>query len=125
MRSPVIAIALTIAVACSGYAFAESQPLTRADCEKAGIKWNDVGNVCGGGEAAAAAAAPAAAEAAAPEKVKKKGLKEGEKKIVKKVTTSHGTKKTVIHNKGHHHGSAEKMEKRGFFQWLNGKNKKS
>jgi hypothetical protein len=28
------------------------QPLTRADCEKAGMQWNDNANVCGGKEAA-------------------------------------------------------------------------
>jgi hypothetical protein len=26
------------------------QPLTRADCEKAGMQWNDNANVCGGKE---------------------------------------------------------------------------
>ena len=29
------------------------QPLTRADCEKAGMRWNDNANVCGGKEARA------------------------------------------------------------------------
>ena len=49
MRSPLAALALTMAVACSGYAFAADQspqPLTRADCDKAGMKWNDRANVC-------------------------------------------------------------------------------
>jgi lipoprotein-anchoring transpeptidase ErfK/SrfK len=49
MRSPIATFALTMAVACSGYAFAAdqlSQPLTRADCDKAGMKWNDRANVC-------------------------------------------------------------------------------
>ena len=34
-------------------AFAETtpQPLTRADCEKAGMHWNDNANVCGGQQA--------------------------------------------------------------------------
>ena len=27
------------------------QPLTRADCEKAGMHWNDDANVCGGQQA--------------------------------------------------------------------------
>jgi lipoprotein-anchoring transpeptidase ErfK/SrfK len=38
-----------MAVACSGYAFAADQspqPLTRADCDKSGMKWNDRANVC-------------------------------------------------------------------------------
>jgi hypothetical protein len=53
-------------------ATAEGQPLTRADCDAAGMKWNDDANVCGAAEAAAApeaaapeAAAPASGEAAA------------------------------------------------------------
>jgi hypothetical protein len=49
MRSPIAAFALTMAIACSGYAFAADQspqPLTRADCDKAGMKWNDRANVC-------------------------------------------------------------------------------
>jgi hypothetical protein len=29
------------------------QPLTRTDCEKAGMHWNDNANVCGGKEASA------------------------------------------------------------------------
>jgi len=44
------AFALAISVACSGYVFAADQlpqPLTRADCEKAGSSWNDRANVCG------------------------------------------------------------------------------
>ena len=110
MRSPVIALALTIAVACSGYAFAETQPLTRADCGKAGMKWNDGANVCGGGAAAAATAAPAKGEVT-------------EKKVVKKVKTSHGTKKTVVHKKTHHHAAPKKQG--GFFKWLSGKTKKA
>jgi hypothetical protein len=45
MRPPVVAFALAIAMAGSGYAFAADQlpqPLTRADCEKAGMKWMDL-----------------------------------------------------------------------------------
>ncbi len=68
MRSPVIALALTFAVGCGGYVFAADdtpQPLTRADCDAASMKWNDDTNVCGAAEAAAAPEA-AAPEAAAP-----------------------------------------------------------
>jgi lipoprotein-anchoring transpeptidase ErfK/SrfK len=46
----VAAFALAISVACGGYAFAAEQlpqPLTRPDCEKAGMTWNDRANVCG------------------------------------------------------------------------------
>ena len=41
MRSPAFALAFVFAVAFSGYAFADPQPLTRADCKKASMKWND------------------------------------------------------------------------------------
>ena len=43
-------IALGLAVAFTAPSFAGSpgaQPLTKADCKKAGLKWNDLGNVCG------------------------------------------------------------------------------
>ena len=30
-----------------GHAQTEAQPLTRQDCNKAGMKWNDQANVCG------------------------------------------------------------------------------
>jgi hypothetical protein len=47
MKSPIIAFAVLTAVALSGYAFAEPQPLTRAACDQAGMSWNDNANVCG------------------------------------------------------------------------------
>jgi hypothetical protein len=60
MRSPAFAFAFGFAVAFSGYAFADPQPLTRADCEKASMTWNDSANVCGSSQDATDAAAPAA-----------------------------------------------------------------
>jgi len=148
MRSPVLVLALTFGLACGGYAFAADetpQPLTRADCDAAGMTWDDGANVCGSG--AAAAAQPltradceaagmkwsdrrnvcgsfvAAAAAHAHKKEMKKETKNGGTKIVKKVKTSHGVKKTVIHKQGHKH---EKAAKKGsFLEWLNGKKKKS
>jgi hypothetical protein len=60
MRSPAFAFAFGFAVAFSGYALAEPQPLTRADCEKASMTWNDSANVCGSSQDATDAAAPAA-----------------------------------------------------------------
>jgi hypothetical protein len=60
MRSPAFAFAFVFAVAFSGYAFADPQPLTRADCEKASMTWNDSANVCGSSQDATDAAAPAA-----------------------------------------------------------------
>ena len=53
---------------------------------------------------------------------RKKEAQRGGTKIVKKVKTSHGVKKTVILKKGPKQDAAAK--KGGFFQWLNGKNKK-
>jgi hypothetical protein len=56
MRSPVLVLALTFGVACGGYAFAADeapQPLTRADCDAAGMTWNDGTNVCGSADMAA------------------------------------------------------------------------
>jgi hypothetical protein len=56
MRSPVLVVALAFAVACGGYAFAADeapQPLTRADCDAAGMTWNDGTNVCGSADMAA------------------------------------------------------------------------
>ena len=47
MRSPAFAFAFVFAVAFSGYAFADPQPLTRADCEKASMTSSDSANVCG------------------------------------------------------------------------------
>jgi len=51
MRVLALTILMTAAV---GPAFAVEttpQPLTRADCEKAGMHWNDNANVCGGKQA--------------------------------------------------------------------------
>jgi hypothetical protein len=104
---------------CGSGATAAAQPPTRADCEAAGMKWNDGRNVCGVGRVAASAAAAAHVH----KKEIKKEVKKGGTKIVKKVRTSHGVKKTVVHKKGHKHDAAA-AKKGGFFQWLNGKNKK-
>jgi hypothetical protein len=50
MRILVSLIVLTVGF---GPAFAAPQPLTRADCKKAGMHWDDNANVCGGGSSAA------------------------------------------------------------------------
>jgi len=65
MRSPTFAFAFVFAVAFSGYAFADPQPLTRADCEKASMTWNDSANVCGSSQDATDSAAQEPSGAAA------------------------------------------------------------
>jgi hypothetical protein len=45
-------IVLGLALVFTAPAFAAgagAQPLTKADCKKAGLKWNDESNVCGKG----------------------------------------------------------------------------
>lgn len=59
MRSPAFALAFVLAAAFSAYAFADPQPLTRADCEKASMKWDDSANVCGSSQDASEAVATA------------------------------------------------------------------
>ena len=54
MRAPMLMIAFGAAFGIIAPAFSAEntpQPLTRADCEKAGMHWNDNANVCGGKEA--------------------------------------------------------------------------
>lgn len=49
MKSLLSIIVLAVAVAFTAPAFAEDaapQPLTRADCHSAGLKWDDQANVC-------------------------------------------------------------------------------
>ena len=48
-----ILVALIVLTVGFGPAFAAPQPLTRTDCQKAGMHWNDKANVCGGGSSAA------------------------------------------------------------------------
>lgn len=49
MRVLVLIIILTTALGVPALAVETTpQPLTRADCEKAGMQWNDSANVCGG-----------------------------------------------------------------------------
>jgi hypothetical protein len=60
MRSRVLVLGLTFGLACGGYAFAADeapQPLTRADCDAAGMTWNDGTNVCGSADTMAEAPA--------------------------------------------------------------------
>jgi hypothetical protein len=52
MRVLALAVLLTAAVGPACAAEITPQPLTRADCEKAGMQWNDNANVCGGKQCA-------------------------------------------------------------------------
>ena len=46
-----------------------TQPLTRADCERAGVTWNENANVCGATEAAEAMPEPQVAQPTAESEV--------------------------------------------------------
>ena len=48
-----ILVSLIVLIVGFGSAFAAPQPLTRTDCQKAGMHWNDKANVCGGVSSAA------------------------------------------------------------------------
>jgi hypothetical protein len=48
-----ILVSLMVLTVGFGPAFAAPQPLTRADCQKARMHWDDNANVCGGGGSAA------------------------------------------------------------------------
>jgi hypothetical protein len=131
MRSSLVAVTLTFAVACSGYAFAVQQPLTRAGCGQAGLKWDDNANACAGGEAVvpepagAAEAAPAPAPKAEAAPMAKPTPATKVETTTKKVVVKKGghVTKTHVHKKVVH--TAPKKKHGGFFQWLSGKNKKS
>jgi hypothetical protein len=149
MRTPIVAFTVATAIALSGYAFAEPQPLTRGACDAAGMDWNDSANVCGvavmaadesssqpltradcdaagmaWNDSANACGVPAAAAAAGAGRAKpgKAMMEPGEKKVVKKVTTRHGTKKTVKRKTAH--GTTVKKEKRPILNWLKGSRNK-
>jgi hypothetical protein len=49
-----ILVSLIVLIVGFGTAFAAPQPLTRADCQKAGMHWDDNANVCGGPAAGSA-----------------------------------------------------------------------
>ena len=56
MRAPMLIIAFGAAFGIIAPAISAEntpQPLTRADCEKAGMQWNDNANACSGKEASA------------------------------------------------------------------------
>jgi hypothetical protein len=52
MKTLVSMLVLGLAIAFTAPAFAAgpAQPLTKADCKKAGLKWNDQANVCAKGK---------------------------------------------------------------------------
>jgi hypothetical protein len=47
LASMLVAIALAMAFTAPAFAGPAAQPLTKSDCKKAGLKWNDQTNVCG------------------------------------------------------------------------------
>jgi len=54
MRLSIVAFVLTFMPFAAIAAEQPSQPLTRADCDKAGMTWDDRANVCGGSKTPAA-----------------------------------------------------------------------
>jgi hypothetical protein len=42
----VVALGLAAAFTAPAFAAGSPQPLTKSDCKKAGLKWNDQSNVC-------------------------------------------------------------------------------
>jgi hypothetical protein len=44
--SMIIALGLAVAFTAPAFAMGPNQPLTKSDCKKAGLKWNDQANVC-------------------------------------------------------------------------------
>ena len=50
IASLLIALGLAVAFTAPSFAGSPGQPLTKADCKKAGLKWNDLANVCGKGK---------------------------------------------------------------------------
>jgi ABC-type proline/glycine betaine transport system substrate-binding protein len=50
MKSLVSIIALTLAVTFAAPAFAQDAPTNKADCEKAGMKWDASTNTCSKGK---------------------------------------------------------------------------
>jgi hypothetical protein len=46
-------LTVTLVFAAPAFAMDGAQPLTRADCEKAGLVWDENANVCGGSDKAA------------------------------------------------------------------------
>jgi len=48
--SILVALGLAVSFAAPAFAGPGAQPLTKADCKKAGLKWNDQTNVCAKGK---------------------------------------------------------------------------
>ena len=46
-------LTVSLVFAAPAFAMDGAQPLTRADCEKAGLAWDENANVCGGSDKAA------------------------------------------------------------------------
>ena len=42
----IVALGLAVALTAPAFAAGPNQPLTKSDCKKAGLKWNDQTNVC-------------------------------------------------------------------------------
>ena len=47
LASLLVALGLAVAFTAPSFAAPAAQPLTKSDCKKSGLKWNDQTNVCG------------------------------------------------------------------------------
>jgi hypothetical protein len=96
VKSLLSIIILAVVVAFTAPAFAEDaapQPLTRADCNNAGLKWDEQGNVCS-------------------DKVHHSKEEKKQKKKMKKLKKlKHGKGKTDDHNKAKHDHEKHRHEK--------------
>jgi len=49
LASLLVALGLAVAFTAPSFAAPIAQPLTKSDCKKSGLKWNEQTNVCGKG----------------------------------------------------------------------------
>src|SRR5438045_4043652 len=109
--APMMAMGFVILLVCPAVAEdTPSQPLTRADCDKAGMSWDDAANVCAG-KAAAPKVEMAPKVEAAPKA-------EGASKPVGAQGAKPGKKKSTYYKAPHKHAQQTKPVEYHPFKWL-------